>query len=340
MVVVRELVKRFGDLEAVSGVNFSVAAGEAFGFLGPNGAGKSTTISILCTLLTPSGGSASVAGCDVVRDPLGVRRRIGLVFQDPTLDEYLTAEENLRFHAQLYRVPRAQVARRLDEVLEMVELSDRRGSLVRTFSGGMKRRLEIARGLMHSPQVLFLDEPTVGLDPQTRSHIWSYINELRARERITLFLTTHYMDEAENCDRIAIIDHGEIVATGSPEVLEAAVGKDRIELHVDDPTGAIAELSFATTSWRSSARDSSSSRWPVPRSSPRAFWPSCTRRRARSESRGPRSTTCSWHTRGALSATLRRQLRTICTRREHAGDAGERHGASDRSRPPAGRHAR
>ena len=242
MVVVRDLVKRFGDLEAVSGVNFSVAAGEAFGFLGPNGAGKSTTISILCTLLTPSGGSASVAGCDVVRDPLGVRRRIGLVFQDPTLDEYLTAEENLRFHAQLYRVPRAQVARRLDEVLEMVELSDRRGSLVRTFSGGMKRRLEIARGLMHSPQVLFLDEPTVGLDPQPRSHIWSYINELRARERITLFLTTHHMDEAENCDRIAIIDHGEIVATGSPEVLKAAVGKDRIELHVDDPTGAIAEL--------------------------------------------------------------------------------------------------
>jgi len=242
VVVVRELVKRFGDVEAVSGVSFDVESGEAFGFLGPNGAGKSTTISILCTLLAPSSGSASVAGCDVVRNPLGVRRRIGLVFQDPTLDEYLTAEENLRFHAQLYRVPRAQVGRRLDDVLEMVELSDRRSSLVRTFSGGMKRRLEIARGLMHSPQVLFLDEPTVGLDPQTRSHIWRYINELRARERTTIFLTTHYMDEAENCERIAIIDHGQIVATGTPEVLKSAVGKDRIELHVDDSTGAINEL--------------------------------------------------------------------------------------------------
>jgi ABC-2 type transport system ATP-binding protein len=242
VVAVDGLVKRFDDVEAVRGVSFTVAPGEAFGFLGPNGAGKSTTISILCTLLRPSSGSARVAGFDVVRDPLAVRRRIGLVFQDPTLDDYLTAEENLRFHAQLYRVPRSQIQRRLDEVLEMVELSDRRHGLVRTFSGGMKRRLEIARGLMHSPQVLFLDEPTVGLDPQTRSHIWSYIDELRAREHITMFLTTHYMDEAENCERIAIIDHGELVAMGSPEALKEAVGKDRIELHVDDPAEAIAEL--------------------------------------------------------------------------------------------------
>ncbi len=191
VVEVQELVKRFDQVPAVNGVSFSVGPGEAFGFLGPNGAGKSTTISILCTLLAPTSGTASVAGFDVARDPLRVRRRIGLVFQDPTLDEYLTAEENLRFHAQLYRVPRSQIAARLDAVLEMVELTERRTGLVRTFSGGMKRRLEIARGLMHSPEVLFLDEPTVGLDPQTRSHIWSYINELRVRERIRMFLTTH-----------------------------------------------------------------------------------------------------------------------------------------------------
>jgi ABC-2 type transport system ATP-binding protein len=242
VVAVRDLVKRFTGVEAVRGISFDVQAGEAFGFLGPNGAGKSTTISILCTLLRPTSGTVSVAGFDVLRDPLAVRRRIGLVFQDPTLDEYLTAEENLRFHAQLYRVPRTQIARRIDEVLEMVELGDRRDSLVRTFSGGMKRRLEIARGLMHSPQVLFLDEPTIGLDPQTRNHIWSYINELRARERTTMFLTTHYMDEAENCDRIAIIDNGVIVASDRPEALKAAVGEDRIELAVDDPTVAISEL--------------------------------------------------------------------------------------------------
>jgi ABC-2 type transport system ATP-binding protein len=242
VVVVQGLVKRFDQVPAVNGVSFSVAPGEAFGFLGPNGAGKSTTISILCTLLAPTAGTASVAGFDVAREPLRVRRRIGLVFQDPTLDEYLTAEENLRFHAQLYRVPRSQIGARLDSVLDMVELTERRHSLVRTFSGGMKRRLEIARGLMHSPEVLFLDEPTVGLDPQTRSHIWSYINELRVRERITMFLTTHYMDEAENCDRIAIIDHGELVATGSPEELKEAVGQDRIELEVDDQAEAIREL--------------------------------------------------------------------------------------------------
>ncbi len=242
VVSVRDLAKRFGTVQAVRGVSFDVGPGEAFAFLGPNGAGKSTTISILCTLLRPTSGQARVAGIDVARDPLSVRRHIGLVFQDPTLDDYLTAEENLRFHARLYRVPRSRVQRRLDEVLEMVELSDRRDGLVRTFSGGMKRRLEIARGLMHSPRILFLDEPTVGLDPQTRSHIWSYINELRARERTTLFLTTHYMDEAENCERLAIIDGGRIVASGTPEALKAAVGEDRIELHVDDPAEALAEL--------------------------------------------------------------------------------------------------
>ncbi|MGH9089293.1 MAG: ATP-binding cassette domain-containing protein [Acidimicrobiales bacterium] len=237
-----ELVKRFGELEAVRGVSFEVAAGETFGFLGPNGAGKSTTISMLCTLLNPSGGSARVAGFDVVKERAEVRKRIGLVFQDTTLDDYLTAEENLRFHAELYGVPRAQTAGRLADVLHMVGLWDRRDGLVRTFSGGMKRRLEIARGLLHSPRVLFLDEPTVGLDPQTRSHIWGYINELRRREAITMFLTTHYMDEAEHCDRIAIMDQGEIVVQDTPEALKASVGRDRVQIQTADDPAAIAVL--------------------------------------------------------------------------------------------------
>ncbi len=236
------LTRRFGDLEAVRGVSFEVVAGETFGFLGPNGAGKSTTIAMLCTLLHPTAGSARVAGYDVVTAQAEVRRRIGLVFQDTTLDDYLTAGENLRFHAELYGVPHTEAAERIHDVLNMVGLWDRRDGLVRTFSGGMKRRLEIARGLMHSPRVLFLDEPTVGLDPQTRAHIWGYINELRHREQITMFLTTHYMDEAENCDRIAIIDEGEIVAEGTPEALKAQVGEDRVQLHTADDEAAIAAL--------------------------------------------------------------------------------------------------
>jgi ABC-2 type transport system ATP-binding protein len=239
---VNGLSKRFADLEAVRGVSFSVAAGETFGFLGPNGAGKSTTIAMLCTLLRPTSGSARVAGYDVAREQAAVRQRIGLVFQDTTLDDYLTAEENLRFHAELYGVPRAEAPRRIEDVMNMVGLWDRRANLVRTFSGGMKRRLEIARGLMHSPRVLFLDEPTVGLDPQTRAHIWSYINELRRTEQITMFLTTHYMDEAEHCDRIAIIDEGRIVASGTPEELKAQVGRDRVEIHTADDEAAIAAL--------------------------------------------------------------------------------------------------
>ena len=242
-VEVRDLRKRYGALEAVRGVSFDVAPGETFGFLGPNGAGKSTTISMLCTLIRPTGGSARVAGFDVTANPLGVRRRIGLVFQDPTLDEYLTALENLRFHAQLYRMPRERAAERIPAVLEMVGLWERRGGLVRTFSGGMKRRLEIARGLLHSPRVLFLDEPTVGLDPQTRVNIWDYIQALRDREAITIFLTTHYMDEAEYCNRIAIIDNGEIVVMDTPDALKAAVGKDRIELRTEDDDQARRELS-------------------------------------------------------------------------------------------------
>jgi ABC-2 type transport system ATP-binding protein len=241
-VSVRGLVKRYGDVEAVSGIDFDVTAGETFGFLGPNGAGKSTTIGVLCTLVRPTGGHATVAGHDVATERDEVRRNIGLVFQDTTLDGYLTAEQNLRLHAELYGVPRAVVPDRMRQVLEMVGLWERRASRVATFSGGMKRRLEIARGLLHSPRVLFLDEPTVGLDPQTRSSIWGYIRELKAREDITIFLTTHYMDEAEYCDRIAIIDRGKIIVLDTPEALKASVGRDRVQIATDDDDAAIAAL--------------------------------------------------------------------------------------------------
>jgi ABC-2 type transport system ATP-binding protein len=241
-VAVHGLVKRFGEVEAVRGIDLAVAAGETFGFLGPNGAGKSTTIGMLCTLVVPDGGSARVAGHDVVRERDAVRRNIGLVFQDTTLDGYLSAEQNLRFHAELYGVPKALVRDRMRQVLEMVGLWERRASRVATFSGGMKRRLEIARGLLHSPRVLFLDEPTVGLDPQTRSSIWRYIEELKRSEEITIFLTTHYMDEAEHCDRIAIMDRGEVIVVDTPEALKASVGKDRVQIQTDDDTAAIAEL--------------------------------------------------------------------------------------------------
>jgi ABC-2 type transport system ATP-binding protein len=241
-VSVRGLVKRFGEVEAVRGIDFDVSPGETFGFLGPNGAGKSTTISMLCTLLVPDGGAASVAGYDVARERAEVRRNIGLVFQDPTLDAYLTAAQNLRFHAELYGMPRALVPDRMRQVLEMVGLWERRESLVSTYSGGMRRRLEIARGLMHSPRVLFLDEPTVGLDPQTRSSIWRYIEELREAEEITIFLTTHYMDEAEHCDRIAIMDQGRLIALDTPEALKQSVGKDRVQIEVDEPQAAIEAL--------------------------------------------------------------------------------------------------
>ncbi len=241
-VSVAGLVKRYGEFSAVDGVTFDVEEGETFGFLGPNGAGKSTTIKMLCTLVDPSGGRAEVAGYDVVAQRAHVRKNIGLVFQDTTLDEYLTAEENLRFHAELYGVPRETVRVRLQSVMEMVGLWERRKSLVRTFSGGMKRRLEIGRGLLHSPRVLFLDEPTVGLDPQTRASIWGYINELKRSERITIFLTTHYMDEAEFCDRIAIMNAGRIVVLDTPEALKASVGKDRVQIQTSDDDAAIAAL--------------------------------------------------------------------------------------------------
>ena len=241
-VSVNGLVKRYDEVEAVRGIDFDVAAGEIFGFLGPNGAGKSTTINMLCTLVRPSGGSALVAGHDVVAERDEVRRNIGLVFQDTTLDGYLSAEQNLRLHAELYGVPRELVDERMRQVMEIVGLWERRDSWVNTFSGGMKRRLEIARGLLHSPRVLFLDEPTVGLDPQTRSSIWRYIRELKEREDITIFLTTHYMDEAENCDRIAIMDHGKIIVLDTPEALKASIGTDRVQIHTPDDPAAIAAL--------------------------------------------------------------------------------------------------
>ncbi len=241
-VSVHGLAKHYGEIQAVAGVDFDIPRGETFGFLGPNGAGKSTTIKMLCTLTTPTAGSATVAGFDVIAQRDDVRRNIGLVFQDTTLDGYLTAERNLRFHAELYGVPRTIIGERTRQVLEMVGLWDRRSSLVQTFSGGMMRRLEIARGLLHAPRVLFLDEPTVGLDPQTRASIWSYIEDLRRREDITIFLTTHYMDEAEHCDRIAIIDNGTIVVLDMPEALKASVGKDRVQIQTSDDGAAIAAL--------------------------------------------------------------------------------------------------
>ncbi len=231
---VQDLRKTYDDVEAVRGIGFSVGAGEIFGFLGPNGAGKTTTIKILCTLLQPSSGTARLAGLDVVSSPSEVRRRIGVIFQDPALDDRLTAAENLWLHAVAYRVPRAERAGRIDEALRFVDLHDRRGDLTRTFSGGMKRRLEIARGLVHRPEILFLDEPTTGLDPQTRARTWEVLRDLRRKYGTTLFLTTHYMDEAENCDRIAIVDHGRIVALDTPAALKRAVGKDLVVARTSD----------------------------------------------------------------------------------------------------------
>jgi len=242
IVQVDGLTKTFGKIEAVKDVTFDVRAGEVFGFLGPNGAGKTTTINMLCTLLTPTAGRASVNNFDVVHQRADVRRSIGLVFQQSTLDEYLTADQNLRFHAYAYGLPGDIRERRMNELLEMVDLSDRRKGSVRTYSGGMKRRLEIARGLLHHPKVLFLDEPTLGLDPQTRRHIWNYLYALRDREGLTIFMTTHYMDEAEGCDRIAVIDHGSIVGLGTPEGLKRDVGGDIITVGTDDPAAAAAEI--------------------------------------------------------------------------------------------------
>ena len=262
MIEAKGLVKKYKEIEAVRGIDLEVAQGEIFGFLGPNGAGKSTTISMLCTLLSPTAGTASVAGIDVVHDPARVRQRIGLVFQDPSLDDQLTGRENLEFHAFIYGVPAAERRARIDKMLELLQLSDRASSQVRTYSGGMKRRLEIARGMLHEPQVLFLDEPTLGLDPQTRRNIWTHLNDLRSRTGVTIFMTTHYMDEAEFCDRIAIIDRGQIVALGTPDQLKAMVGGDVVTMtssNADEAAGQIEKVLGVTPT-----RDNGTLRMEVP----------------------------------------------------------------------------
>lgn len=242
IIKVENLVKKFGQLVAVDNISFTVAPGKIFGFLGPNGAGKTTTINILCTLSKPTSGQAIVNGFDVVRQQSQVRQSIGLVFQDPSLDERLSGLQNLHFHALVYNVPSSVRQQRIEQVLRMTELWDRRHGEVRTYSGGMKRRLELARGLLHYPKVLFLDEPTLGLDPQTRNRIWEYILELRQREGTTIFLTTHYMDEAEKADRIAIMDYGKIVALDTPERLKHIVGKDIISVKTSDDDRAAKEI--------------------------------------------------------------------------------------------------
>ena len=229
MIEVQNLVKAFGSLTAVRDLSFRVEKGELFGFLGPNGAGKTTTINILCTLLAPTSGKATVAGYDVVLEPNRVRKSIGIIFQDPSLDERLTALENLRFHAMLYHLPWSATKERMEELLSMVGLGARRHDLVKYFSGGMKRRLEIVRGLLHSPKILFLDEPTLGLDPQTRNHIWAYVQELQRKEGLTLFMTTHYMEEADQCHRVAIIDDGKLVALDTPSAFKRSMGAATLE---------------------------------------------------------------------------------------------------------------
>jgi ABC-2 type transport system ATP-binding protein len=237
-----DLVKSFGRLAAVDKISFEVEDGEVFGFLGPNGAGKTTTINVLCTLMRPTAGRARVAGYDVASQRDAVRQSIGLVFQDPSLDDQLTAYENLQFHAHVYNVPGRERAQRIEEVLRVVELWDRRDAVVRTFSGGMKRRLEIARGILHYPRVLFLDEPTLGLDPQTREHVWEYILEVQRAHHITIFMTTHYMDEAEHCNRIAIIDLGKIVALDTPDALKRMVAVDIVTVQTEDNERAAREI--------------------------------------------------------------------------------------------------
>jgi len=242
VIEIQNLTRKFGELTAVDDVSFDVRRGEIFGFLGPNGAGKTTTINVLCTLLSPTSGKVTVNGYDVQKQRKKVQRSIGLIFQDTTLDDYLTAEQNLFFHAYAYGVPKDVREKRIRELLELVELSDRRKGKINTFSGGMKRRLEIARGLLHHPEVLFLDEPTLGLDPQTRRRIWEYILSLREQNDLTIFLTTHYMDEAENCDRIAVIDYGKIVALDTPENLKNMVGGDVITIEPENLEEAVGEI--------------------------------------------------------------------------------------------------
>lgn len=242
VIKVENLVKNFGNITAVNDISFEVAEGTIFGFLGPNGAGKTTTINILCTLLSPTSGRAYINRHDCAREPAEVRRSIGIVFQDTTLDKDLTAYENLVFHAYLYNLKRSEMRERITAILHFVGLYERKDDLVKKFSGGMKRRLEVARGLIHNPKVLFLDEPTLGLDPQTRTNLWEFIVELPKKHNVTVFMTTHYMEEAEVCDRIAIIDNGKIIVAGTPEELKKTVGGDVIYIRTNDNKRAKSEI--------------------------------------------------------------------------------------------------
>nr|MDO8132953.1 ATP-binding cassette domain-containing protein [Candidatus Njordarchaeum guaymaensis] len=231
----KDLTRKFGDLVAVDRLNIKVEHGEVFGLLGPNGAGKTTTISMLCTILKPTSGSATVNGFDIVKQPGQVRKSIGIVFQEPSVDDRLTGRENMEMHANLYGVPPNIAKKRIKTLLNLVELDKRADNLLRTYSGGMRRRLEIARGLIHYPRVLFLDEPTIGLDPQTREHIWTYIKKLSKEEDISIILTTHYMDEADKlCDRIAIIDYGKIVALDTSDNLKESLGEETIAIKTSE----------------------------------------------------------------------------------------------------------
>jgi len=231
MISTENLTKKFEKLIAVDNLNLEIKEGEIFGLLGPNGAGKTTTIFMLTTLKPPTSGTATINNYDIVKDSDKVRKSIGIVFQDPSSDEILTGYENLKLHGWLYDMPDDLKERRIKEVLELVDLTNRKDDLVKKYSGGMRRRLELARGLMHHPRVLFLDEPTLGLDPQSRDYIWSYIEKLAKEEKITIVLTTHYMDEADKlCDRLAIIDYGKIVILGTPEELKKELGGDIIKL--------------------------------------------------------------------------------------------------------------
>ena len=230
MIHVENLVKTFGTVKAVDGISFDVGLGEIFAFLGPNGAGKTTTIQMLTTLLTPTSGSISIDDLDPRQHAHDVRRRFGIVFQDPSLDSELTAYENMELHGVLYHVPRRTRVARIEQLLKTFELWDKRDTIVKTFSGGMKRRLEIARGLLHTPKILFLDEPTLGLDPQSRNSLWTQVKHLNDTERVTVFLTTHYMDEADRvAHRIAVIDHGKIVAQGTPQALKEQTNTESLE---------------------------------------------------------------------------------------------------------------
>ncbi|OGW41092.1 MAG: ABC transporter ATP-binding protein, partial [Nitrospirae bacterium RBG_13_39_12] len=242
IIKVENLIKKFNGIDAVNDISFEVDEGTIFGFLGPNGAGKTTTINILCTLLSPTSGSAFIAGHDCMKEPSEVRKAIGIVFQDTTLDKDLTAYENLIFHAYLYNVPKSRMRDRVDDALKFVDLYERKDDLVKKFSGGMKRRLEVARGLIHRPRVLFLDEPTLGLDPQSRTNLWEFIAELPEKHNVTIFMTTHYMEEAEVCGRIAIIDKGKIIAMGSPDELKNIIGGDIVYIKTTDNSAAKKEI--------------------------------------------------------------------------------------------------